>query len=89
MLSEREQQVLEDIERHLVASDPQLAATLVRATRPARWWIWALAALGWVVTIGSAVAGWWIVTVLLLGPLTAVTLAWLLNATALGRYSWR
>ena len=52
-------------------------------------WVWVLAALGWALTIGSAVAGWWMVTVLLLGPLMAITLAWLLNETALGRDTWR
>jgi hypothetical protein len=81
VLSEREQQVLKDIERHLSESDPKLAARLARSKRLIRWRGLLMLVLGWLLAVGAGLAGWWIVTVLLLGPLTALTLGWALNAT--------
>ncbi len=89
MLSEREQQVLDDIERHLAESDPRLADRLAHASQRPRWWAWVLAVLGWVITVVAAAVGWWIVSVVLLGPLIAVTFAWLVNETGPGEATLR
>ena len=79
MLSEREQRVLNEIERHLSESDPRLAARLARSMGLIRWRGWLMLARGWVLAVGAGIAGWWIVAVLLVGPLIALTLAWALN----------
>lgn len=89
MLSERERQVLGQIEARLAASDPRLAAKLSRSLRLVRLRRWTLVILGWLALAGAAVAGWWVVAVLLLGPLIAVTLAWVLNDKHRRRHPWR
>jgi Protein of unknown function (DUF3040) len=89
MLSERERQVLGQIEARLALSDPKLAAKLSRSLRLVRLRRWLLVVLGWLALVGAGIAGWWIVAVLLLGPLVAVTVAWLLHEARRRRHPWR
>jgi Flp pilus assembly protein TadB len=88
MLSERERQVLEQIEQRLAESDPKLAAKLTRGMRLAMLRRWMFVCLGWLLVIAMAVAGWWIIAVLLIGPLMALTLARLILAAHRRRHPW-
>jgi Protein of unknown function (DUF3040) len=89
MLSERERQVLGQIEARLALSDPKLAAKFSRSLRLVRLRRWTVLVLCWLAFVGAAVAQWWIVAFLLLGPLIAVTLAWILNERHRRRHPWR
>jgi hypothetical protein len=87
MLSEPEQRVLDQIERELEESDPQFAARLSGSPRVLGVWWAILAGLGWVAAVWATLSGWWVVTVFLLGPLIAITAAWLLER--MGRFPRR
>lgn len=74
MLSQQERRQLSQIEEHLEASDPRLAAMLAgMRTRP-RWRRAAWLSLMWVAVAAGMLAGWWVVALLLIGPLLALTL---------------
>lgn len=79
MLSNGERQQLQLIERHLTDSDPRFAAQFELAPRRYRRWPVLLAGLGWMGAVLTAAQGWWAVMVILLGPLIAVTVGWLID----------
>jgi hypothetical protein len=84
VLSERERQELEKIERHLAESDPRLAAalsqtSLVRKASFPRWRGWVALVLGWVSMTGAALAGWWMAALILMLPVLAITVAWIIS----------
>lgn len=72
MPSEHERRRLEEIEAALRASDPGLDRAL-RTFRPRRTWLIACLVIAWLGTVGIGLTPWWIVTLILLGPLLAVT----------------
>ena len=84
MLTGRERQLLDEIERCLTESDPDLAQRLTGVPRVAqvpRWRGWAALVAGWLLALTAVVVGSWIAAVIVVGPLIAVTVAWILNAT--------
>jgi fatty acid desaturase len=72
MPSEHERRRLEEIEAALRASDPGLDRAL-RTFRPRRTWLIACLAFAWLGAVGIGLTPWWIVTLIVLGPLLAVT----------------
>lgn len=70
--SEYERRRLAEIEAALRASDPGLDRAL-RTFRPRRaGWLVCLMA-GWLVAVAAGLIGWWIVTLIALGPLLTLT----------------
>jgi len=72
-LTPYERSRLRDIEEALTASDPSLAAALRSFRVPGRRRVYGLAAL-WLVAAAGAVAGWWILSLIISGPLLVLTL---------------
>ncbi len=73
MLNEYERCRLGEIEEALRASDPRLDRAL-RTLRPPRRRTLGWLSAGWLSAVGAGLAGWWIIVVVMLGPLLAATL---------------
>lgn len=83
MLSDHELRRLNEIERELRLTDPSLDASL--STMGLRWrWALPLALLGWASFAALAAVGWWVIAILLVGPLIPATLAVLVDGLANG-----
>lgn len=63
---------LEEIEAALRASDPGLDRAL-RTFQPRRAWPLMCLFAGWVMAAVAGLAGWWVATLIMLGPLLALT----------------
>jgi hypothetical protein len=83
MPSDYERRRLEEIEAVLRVSDPGLDRAL-RMFRPRRPRALAWLIVGWLVTAGVALIGWWIAAFILLGPLLAVTVLALSKTLGVG-----
>lgn len=70
--SEHERRRLDEIEAALRASDPELDRAL-RTFRPRRTWPIVCLIAVWMGAMGIGLTPWWIVTLILLGPLLAIT----------------
>ena len=73
MPSEHERRQLDQIEAALRASDPGLDRAL-RTFRPRRTWLTVFLVAAWLGAVGIGLTSWWIVTLVMLGPLLALTL---------------
>ncbi|WP_162907984.1 DUF3040 domain-containing protein [Allorhizocola rhizosphaerae] len=74
--SEHERRWLDEIEAGLRASDPGLDRAL-RTFRPRRRGAVAWLTAGWLAAAVTLVIGWWIVALVIFGPLLALTfIAW-------------
>lgn len=72
MPSDYDRRRLEEIEAALRASDPGLDRAL-RTFRPRRSWPLACLMAGWAFTVAAAWVGWWILTLVMMAPLLALT----------------
>lgn len=83
MLSDYELRRLSEIEREFRFTDPRLAASLSAMCLHWRWGL-PLALLGWASFAALAAAGWWVIAILLVGPLIPATLEVLIDALGHG-----
>ena len=70
--SEHERRRLDEIEAALRASDPELDRAL-RTFRPRRTWPIVCLITVWLCAVGIGLTPWWMVTLIMLGPLLAIT----------------
>lgn len=74
MLSQQERRQLNEIEEHLETSDPRLAAMMAGMKVRPRWRRATFLSLMWVAVAAAMLAGWWVLALILVGPLLALTL---------------